>query len=446
MTSPTLVFEPARHTPVWGDYDVAVLGGGPAGIAAAVAARRLGRRVLLVERHGFLGGMGTAAGVTNFCGLHGCVDGEHLQVVRGVASDLLARMQALDGLAPPHLIAGRILAQAYDIPAYKIAADSLLADAGVELLFHTQACGVQTDATAQAVQALLIENKSGRFAVTARRFIDASGDGDLAAWAGVPFVMGDGEGGYLFPSTMFRLNAVDAPRAGAVWETMGERMAQAQAEGRWRFPRKTPIVRPQRNPLEWRVNLTQLARNDGLAFNGADARELSAAEVQGRAQIAQVSGFFRELPGFEQSYVVDIAPQVGVRETRRIQGLYELSEADVLGCARFDDSIGVNSWPLELHEKGDIRFVWPAAGGPGYNQLPYRITVPQKLSNTWVAGRCASMSHTAQAAARVSGACFVMGQAAGTAAHLSLLQDCNAAEVPVKALQAQLQADGAWLG
>src|SRR5215207_11491962 len=126
--------EPARHVPVYGEYDVAVLGGGPAGIAAAVAAARAGRRTLLIERYGFLGGMGTAAGVTNFCGLHANVHGEMHRVVQGIASDLLARIDRLDGLNTPHLVLGKTHAQAYDTAAYKCAADDLLTGRGVDIL------------------------------------------------------------------------------------------------------------------------------------------------------------------------------------------------------------------------------------------------------------------------------------------------------------------------
>ena len=136
------VTEPAREVPLFGSFDVVVLGGGPAGIAAAAAAARLGAGVLLVERYGLLGGMGTAAGVTNFCGLHANVHGTHRRVVRGVADELLERMRALDGLNEPHLVFGKILAQSYDIAAFKCAADAMLLDAGAELLFHAVAVGV----------------------------------------------------------------------------------------------------------------------------------------------------------------------------------------------------------------------------------------------------------------------------------------------------------------
>jgi glycine/D-amino acid oxidase-like deaminating enzyme len=440
------LLEPSRQTPVLGEYDLVVLGGGPAGIAASVAAARLGSSVLLVERYGFLGGMGTAAGVTNFCGLHANVHGEIRQVVHGVADDLLSRIHALGGLNEPHQLFGKTAAQAYDTAAYKIAADDLMLSAQVEVLFHALAAGVVMDSP-KRVRALLIETKSGRRAVLGRAFIDCSGDGDLAAWAGAPYEKGDGQGNMLYPSTMFRINGVDPARAGKAWEVIPELMAQAQAAGRYQFPRKTPIVRPQKSGIEWRVNLTQLANAQGNAIDGTDALELSEAEMLGRRQIADVAGFLKAVPGFEQSYIVDIAPQVGIRETRRVMGRYVLTEADVLECASFSDTIGVNGWPLELHLKGDVEFRWPKIPeSRGFNQLPYRMTVPVGLDNLWVAGRCASMSHEAQSAARVTGACFVMGQAAGTAAHLALQAGCGAAAVDIASLQAQLQSDGAYLG
>ena len=227
--------EPARRVPLYGEYDVAVLGGGPAGIAAAVAAARAGRRTLLIERYGFLGGMGTAAGVTNFCGLHANVHGEMHRVVQGIASELLARIDRLGGLNAPHLILGKIFAQAYDTAAYKIAADDLLGAHKVDILFHALGAGVvMHDET--RINVVLVETKAGRQAIRADIFIDCSGDGDLAAWAGAPFEVGDEEGHMLYPSMMFRLNGIDPVKAGDAWRTIPQLMEKAEAAGTHKFP------------------------------------------------------------------------------------------------------------------------------------------------------------------------------------------------------------------
>ena len=438
--------EPARQIPIYGEYEVAVLGGGPAGIAAAVAAARAGRRTLLVERYGFLGGMGTAAGVTNFCGLHANVHGEMHRVVRGVASDLLARIDRLDGLNKPHLILGKILAQAYDTAAYKIAADDLLAEHEVDILFHALGAGVAMQDETR-VNALFVETKAGRQAIRADIFIDCSGDGDLAAWAGAPYEVGDGHGHMLYPSMMFRLNGIDPAKAGDAWRTIPQLMEQAEARGTHKFPRKAAIVRPQRSPIEWRVNFTQLKRDDGSAINGLEPDDLTRGEIDGRRQAVEAFQFLRTVPGFENSYIVDLPPQLGIRETRRVVGLYQLSGDDVLGCASFDDSIAVNGWPMEVHVAGDVIFKFPPIPeSRGYNEMPYRMLVPEGIDNLLVAGRCASMTHDGQSAARVSGACFAMGEAAGTAAALALSGNTPPRDIAIEKLQQALKQQGAFIG
>ena len=446
MNDTAYIREPERQVPVRGDYEVVVLGGGPAGIAAAAAAAGAGRRTLLIERYGFLGGMGTAAGVTNFCGLFANVHGDIRQVVHGIADDLLGRIERLGGLNAPHLIFGKTKAQAYDTAAYKIAADDLMLAGGVDILFHALGCGVIAERAGE-ITALLIETKSGRSAVRGQIFIDCSGDGDLAAWAGAPFGLGDRDGNLLYPTTMFRLNGVDPQAAGEAWTTIPRLMEDAERRGA-RFPRKGAIVRPMGHPTEWRVNVTQLKTRAGKAIDGTDAAELSAGEVDGRRQALAFFEFLRrEAPGFADSYIVDIPPQIGIRETRRVTGHYQLGGDDVITCASFPDTIGVNGWPIEAHVAGDVEWRWPdIPGSRGFNHLPYRMLVPLRTRNLLVAGRCASMTHEGQSAARVSGGCFVMGEAAGTAAHLSLAGNAAPAEVDVNALQAALERNGVYLG
>ncbi len=440
------ITEPARHTPVIAEAAVVVLGGGPAGIAAATAAARAGATTLLVERYGFLDGMGTAAGVTNFCGLFANVHGDIRRVVHGVADDLLARIAALDGLNEAHTIFGKTKAQAYDMAAYKCAADDMLLASGASLLFHALAAGATMKSTA-LIDTLLVETKSGRGAIRGRMFIDASGDGDLAAWAGAPFKKGDANGHLLYPTLMFRVNNVDAEKAVNAIRDIPQLMQEAQAKGDFNFPRMGAIVRPMKNPTEWRANITQISNAAGQAMDGTDAAQFSAGEIEGRRQVRDYARFLRaRVPGFENSYVLDIATQVGIRETRRVMGDYALSGDDVTGCADFADSIGVNGWPLERHVAGNVAWGWQPEGSRGFNQLPYRMIVPQRIDNLFVAGRCASMTQEGQSAARVSGACFVMGEAAGSAAAMALASRTTPRQLDIAALQSALTHNGAWLG
>lgn len=447
------ITEPARTLPVYGEFDVVVVGGGPSGLAASVSAARHGAKVLLVERYGFLGGMGTAGGVTNFAGLYGRKNGEMRQVVHGVVDELLERIDALGGLnAPQDGMQGRIRVRSYDVSAFKCGADQLLAAAGVEMLFHAWAAAVLMQGP--KIEALIVETKSGRQAIRAHRFIDCSGDADVAHFAGVPFELGDGHGSGLFPTTMFRVGHVDAPEALAAvgeFKAINTFMAQSQARepGRYNFPREGAILRPQKNPTEWRANVTQISNAGGTAMDATDARQLSDGEREGRRQIAEYFSFLRhEVPGFKQSAIVDIAAQIGIRETRRIRGEYVLTGEDILSSARFDDSIGINAWPMELHAAGRIDWQfprnWDTTQGRVYNDLPWRMLVPAGVNNLLVAGRCASMTHEGQSAARVSGGCFVMGQAAGTAAaQLSAGQ--TFVDTNVRQLQQALQQDGVYL-
>ena len=453
MSKLTTIVEPARTLPVFGEFDVVVVGGGPAGLAASTSAARSGAKVLLVERYGFLGGMGTAGGVTNFAGLYGRKNGEMRQIVHGVVDELLERIAALGGLnAPQDGMQGRIRVQSYDISSLKCAADQMLVASGVQILFHAWAAAVVMQGA--RIQALIVETKSGRMAIRASKFIDCSGDADVAHFAGVPYEVGDGKGSGLYPTTMFRVGHVDAAQALAAvgeFKAINTLMEKAQRDkpGQYLFPREGAILRPQKNPSEWRANVTQIGNAQGQAMDATNAQQLSDGELVGRRQIADYFEFLRsEVPGFGNAAIVDIAAQIGVRETRRIHGQYVLTGEDILASRRFDDAIGINAWPMELHTAGKIEWQfprnWDLADGRVYNDLPWRMLVPAEVDNLLVAGRCASMTHEGQSAARVSGGCFVMGQAAGTAAAM-LSESQTFADVNVKALQQLLVKSGVYL-
>jgi hypothetical protein len=295
------------------------------------------------------------------------------------------------------------------------------------------------------IDAVLVETKSGRGAIRGRAFLDCSGDADLAAWAGAPYALGGDDGFMAYPTLMFRLGNVDDERAAQEGRPrLRELIAAANASGEYTLPRKAGVIRGQPHRNEWRANLTQISR-DGAPVNGADADDLAFAEVQGRRQVQESYRFLRDkVPGFENAYLLETAPQIGIRETRRIEGRYALDGADVLGCKDFADSIGANGWPLETHEAGDVK--WEFVAGRGYYQIPFGTTVPKGVDNLLVGGRCASTTQSGQASLRVSGPCFAMGQAIGTAAALGLSGGVKPGDVPIPDLQRRLVADGAFLG
>lgn len=430
--------EPPRRTEVLGEYDVVVLGGGPSGCAAAVAAGRMGASVALVEGYGFLGGMGTAASVSNFCGLYAGSKDRYDRVVTGLMDDVLAALARDGALREPHSVYGKTLAQAYDNVVYRCVLDDLALEASVDLHLHTHGAGVVREG--DAVTALLVENRSGRFALAGRMFVDASGDAAMSRWAGVPTEVAEE---LAWPTTMFRVGNVDAPRALAEGKPhLAALTAQARRDG-WTLPRRVAYVNPQRHPSEWRVNATQLGEGD-RAFDCSDAGELTRAELQGRAQMRTFFRFLKErVPGFESSYLLDVGAQVGVRETRRVVGPFVLNEDDVVRGSVFEDAIGCNGWPIEEHRSSGVEWQW--LEGRGFHDIPLRA-VETQVPNLFVVGRGASLSHRAQASLRVTGPCFVMGQGAGTLAALAARHPSGRAGVSYQELRAALGRAGVFFG
>lgn len=441
MTART-IHEPARNVPVIAEPDVLVVGGGPAGLAAACAASRAGAKTLLVETYGCLGGTLSIVTLGGLCGIHAVVDNERLgRVVGGLCLELEERLGKVDAIRPPKRH-GRIVGVPYDSVRLKLVADEMAESHGVAVMLHTIAVDVVTQGS--RISAVLVENKGGRGAIVPRVVIDCSGDGDVAARAGAAFDIGHG-GETQYGSAMFRLGGVDAVRAGQLSRSeIRDCLERAVAEG---YPLPRTATGVHLNPIQGVVhlNVTKLGREDGTPFNLVDPRELGDAEREGRRQVRLYEEVFRRyVPGFEEARVIDIGARVGVRETRLIQGDVVLTEAQVRACEKPRDRIAISSWPLENHGRGRTTS-WEFLPDGEWYGIPWGCLVVAGFDNLLVAGRNLSAEHAAQASVRVAGPCMALGEAAGIGAVASLGRGGKASAVHVESLQRALEIEGALL-
>lgn len=424
----------ARDVSVLREVDVLVVGGGAAGIAAAVSAARAGASVALVERNGFLGGTMTATSLGGICGLYSLVEGRPVQIVHGFAEEVRSRLGAAGGTNGP-LPWLKTASLPYDLFTLKSVLDDLAEQPGLEVFYQARLTDVlrKGDRVSHAV----LRGRAGSFAIAAQVFIDASGDGELAALAGAPFEMSHND--LQFPSAMFRMGGVDTARAMAVTrDEMHACLERAVADGH-DLPRTAGGIYSVR-PGVVHLNITKV-KVDGCSPDPFDPATLSRAEMEGRRQIRRyLQAFQRYVPGYEKAFVLDSGTELGLRETRRIVCDLTLETADVLGERRFEDAIAPSCWPIEEHGAGrSTRWVWLSPGG--YCQIPYRALTVSGLANVLVAGRCLSATHEAQAALRVVANCFSMGQAAGLAAVLATDGDVRA--IGISRLQSALSDAGA---
>ena len=416
--------------------DVAVVGGGPAGVACARAAAEAGADVVLVERHGFLGGNLTAALVGTLGGLFVKKEEGFDHVVGGLprecADTLAGRGQAF-GPVPWEETA----VMPYVPYGLKALYDEWMEDAGVRVLLH--ACLGSVNREGNRIESISVHRKDGAMTLQAGVFVDASGDGDLAFLAGAPMQGSPVQ----FPSMNFymaNVNIAEALTAGL--STLKTLIREALESGEYDLPRDGGAVIPTMRPGEVIVAMGRISL-DGRPVDCADPEELAFAEREGRRQARRLAEFLKaKMPGFAEAYLQDTPAQVGVRATRRLQGRYLLTREDVLQAASFDDAVCRSAWPVELHAEGKATVLeFPPPGK--YYQVPYRCLLPLDVENLLVAGRCLSSTFEGQASARVSATCMAMGEAAGTAAVLSLDQGGRPAEVETSALQAKLGERGA---
>jgi hypothetical protein len=450
--------EPAREIPIVADKDVVVAGGGLTGVMAAVAAARAGADALLTERNGFLGGAGAM-----WLPIQGYVDCEGRQIVKGLGQEFIDRLRVKGG-ADDHFVQCELHNPFLIIEpeAVKLVCLEMLEEAGVELYLQTWATNVHCEG--ERLRAVIVENKSGREAIAGDLFVDTTGDGDIAAWCGAPFRVGREKDEIPQSATLtFRLDGVDTEilrrrlfenperyelyvmprqqfRTNRRHALVGLKtlIDEARAEGYEGVPVERVIYCTLLDPGAVLVNMTKAHR-----VKGHDARDLTRAEVETRKQVPIITEFLRRyVPGFEDARLAATANQVGIRETRHIEGDYTLTIEDVKAGRRFSDAIAAGGYPIDIHNPtgGEVRLTRVPAYG-----IPYRCLTPKRTENVLVAGRSFSATHEALASARVMATCMAMGQAAGEAAAWAVREECSTRQVEVPDLQARLRANGAFL-
>ncbi|MGD8822428.1 MAG: FAD-dependent oxidoreductase, partial [Anaerolineales bacterium] len=325
----------------------------------------------------------------------------------------------------------------YDIEALKMLLEEMVLESGAKLLYHSFVPDIVFHQG--EIKSVLLSNKAGLRRIDANYFIDGTGDADIAARAGAPFELAGTEGRVVQSlSTIFYMGNVDNERAFSLSQEERTRiMAEAEESGEYRLTRIGGSIHPTPHPGFIHANLTRVPNVDAT-----DPFALTQAEIEGRRQANEYARFLiNEHPGFENAFLAMTASHIGVRETRRILGEYVLTGEDVVSGAKFDDAVACCSAPIEDHHAGtDVR--WKYVQGDGYYHIPYRSLLPQKVDNLLVAGRCLSATHEAQASARNSAQCMVMGEAAGLAAVLANQAQVRPADISPSQLKSVLLDQG----
>lgn len=413
------------------ECDVLVCGGGTAGLGAALAAARLGRNTILLERHGFCGGICVSSLVHTFDGARNCRNHDQF-VVGGIPREVIRRLEAVNGLAlddnPPETLN-------FDPEVMKRISDELLQESGVTLLYHLFA--VEAVCDGECMRSVIAAGKEGLWEISAKVVIDTTGDGDVSYFAGADY---EKDGQMQTMSQHFRIGGLTGDRG---WEALEHacRRAMDEAYEMGRAPKYG-------GPWFIRIRAGEVTANcTRLYGDGTRTEDLTRAEIMGREDMRSILEIFRQaVPDFRQSYVLVSGVEIGVRETRRIVGDYQITADDVLHGGDIPDPIALGSWPIDIHPADGCVGVHPHKEEPPHPYpIPLRALLVRNRANLLVAGRCLSATHQAHGSTRVSGTAMATGEAAGTLAAMAVSHGGETRAVLYGQLCAQLLRQGALL-
>lgn len=409
-------------------YDLIVAGGGLTGVAASVGAAREGLKVLLIERGGCLGGAMSNALVYPFMKHYvKSEDGSKNMLSAGIFAEMCRR----------HREAGGGSERGWQSEIFKIILDDMVTEAGVDVLFHNQLISVTLDG--RCVKSVQVAGKSGINEYGANFFIDATGDGDLMAFAGCEYQLGREADGLCQPmTTCFRMSGVDIAKFNEERTRLLEEYNKQQREGKISNPRENILAFYGVGRDVLHLNTTRVIKH-----NPIDDIELSKAEIIARRQVLEMFNFLCEnSEACKNASLVSIAKEIGVRESRKLKGVHILKGEELRDCIDFEDSVAVGNYDIDIHNpEGTGTYIYSFKRDEHY-RIPYRALLPKETDNMLVAGRCLSADHEAHSAVRIMPICACLGEAAGIAAAVAKQTETNAHTLDVKIVQEKLIANG----
>ena len=408
-------------------FNLIVVGGGFAGVAAAMEAARHGVTVLLVDKYNCLGGTAVGGLVLPFMPYSTREEGNDRPLTGDLFLEIVDGLDKLGGLG-----ANR---KCFDEEILKLVLQRMCIKYGVELLFNTTVTDVTTENG--KIKSLSAWGKSRRLTLTADAFIDATGDAELSVLAGASYRLGREEDQLCQPMTLsFRVGGVNIPKAREHRQLLNDLYLKWQAEGKITNPRENVLLFSTCHDTVYHFNTTRVVKHDPT-----DPMEVTKAEIIAREQVFEIMELLKEIPGYENAFLQSTALQIGIRESRMVEGLYKLTVEDLKGLARFEDAIAVANYDIDIHNpEGAGTSHYYFAPGDWY-EIPYRCLVPKGFDNLLVAGRCISSTHEAQASYRIMPYCSELGQAAGAAVAVAQQNGTTLPNVDIQKLQTILREE-----